>query len=346
MGGAENISINLANSLANDYKVTIISLFNEQGKPFFHIDSKCKHVVISEKTKSITKNIYSLQKEVRAVLKEQNVDVLLSITAGIVTVGALAVRGTKAKHIYCEHSNLENQTYGKKHLLRQYIGAKLSNKIVVLTNRDKNNYINKFKIKNSKIDVIPNYFDAKKYDINYNKESKIIVSLGRLKSVKGFDRAIEIAKEVYKKHPDWQWHIYGEGDERQNLEKKIEQYKLENFFILKGATTQVQETLSTCSFFVMTSYYEGIPLALLEAQSVGLPTVAFNCPTGPEEVIADGINGALVENNNMPQMIDTINKFIEDENLRTTYSSNSMINFNKFSKKTILQQWKNLIDEI
>ena len=345
MGGAEKVSINLANSLGETYNVTIISLFQEKGEPFFEISENCKHTVISRKLQSITKNIFSLKNNVKKILKENNIDILFSVTPGIVSVGVLATLGTKVSHVFCEHSNLENQTYGKKHLLRQYIGAKFSNEIVVLTQRDKKNYINKFKIKEEKIKVIANSFNATELNEDYNINSKIIVSLGRLKTVKGYDRLIQVAKKVFEKNKDWQWYIYGDGDEENNIRRDIKVNNLEDFVKLKGVTKNPLEVMKDASFLVMTSYYEGIPLTLLEAQAARLPLVSFDCPTGPGEIIKDNENGYLIDNGNIGQMADKINDLITDEEKRVYFSNNSQKYLCEFSEESILKKWVEIIEK-
>ncbi|MBF0780261.1 MULTISPECIES: glycosyltransferase family 4 protein [unclassified Granulicatella] len=347
MGGAENVSIQLANRLSSEYEVSVVSLFQEKKQPFFPIDSKIKHIVIEEQTMSITKHIFKLSKKVRHFLKQEGIDVVFAVTAGVVGVALLSCLGIHTKLVFCEHSNLENQTYGKKHFARQYIGAKFSDKVVVLTNRDKKNYMKRFKVAEDKIDVIYNSFaNDERANNMYSGNSTKLVSVGRLTKVKGYDRLIEICKEVFRKHPDWSLDIYGDGDEKQNLLDLIRHNKLEHHIFLRGVTKDVQNTLKDYSFIVMTSYYEGIPLALLEAQSVGLPVVAFNCPTGPEEIVLHEENGYLIENGNNEQAVEKINFLIEHSVIRERFSQQSKKKLYEFSQEKIDEQWKKLINDL
>ena len=96
----------------------------------------------------------------------------------------------------------------------------------------------------------------------------------------------------------------------------------------------------------MTSYYEGLPLVLLEAQQYKLPIVSFNCPTGPSEIIRDGVNGFLVDNYDVDGMVEKISELIENEALRKSFSNNTLLDIEKFSKEKIIQQWLDLIEKL
>jgi len=114
----------------------------------------------------------------------------------------------------------------------------------------------------------------------------------------------------------------------------------------KGNVKGTENIYPRHGMYVMTSRYEGLPLVLLEAKQYGLPIVSFNCPTGPSELILDGKNGYLVENYNVEQMSQLINKLIENKELRINFSKNSMLDTDKFSKEKIIQQWVELIEEM
>lgn len=346
IGGAENISIDLANTLSKSYNTHIISVFNDSKQAAFSIDSSCKQHFLSPKVISITKNIYTLSKKCREIVKKEKIDLLVSVTPGIISIGVGATAFTETKHIFWEHSNLENQTYGKKHLLRQFIGAKFSDRIVTLTKRDMQNYINKFNVSENRITYIYNYFKTSIGDKGYNLESKKIVTVGRLKSVKGYDRLVEVAKLVFENKKNWEWHIFGDGDQEELIQRKIEEYGLQDNLILKGTSNEIDKVLPNYSMFVMTSYYEGLPLVLLEAKTARLPIIAFDCPTGPSEIIVNDTDGYIVENGNMREMAKRIIELIDSEEKRKSFSSNTLNNLYLFDKNRIIETWKNEIDSI
>ena len=139
-GGAEHVAINLGETFASYHNVYMISLFEAEPQKV-NRNLGYKNITLSDSVGSIPLNFLKYTSKLKKQLKENNIDILLTITAGVITLANAAAIGTKTKVIYAEHSNLENKTYGKKHEFRQFIGAKFSDYTVTLTERDKNNFI-------------------------------------------------------------------------------------------------------------------------------------------------------------------------------------------------------------
>lgn len=344
-GGAEKVALKMAQEMVAKYEVHFVSCFAEKREPILTLRKEINQYVISQKTVSIPFHLGKLSTSLRKYLKQNQIDVLLSITAGVNTIAFLATKGTKTKMLYAEHSNLMNQTYGKKHLLRQWIGSKGADLVVTLTEADKNAFIERFHIKNKCISIY-NWFDGEIVSEEYDCDSKKIMSVGRLVSVKGYDRMIKVARKVFEKHPDWSWDVYGEGHMREKLEELIRENHLEEQVFLRGNQPNVIELYKKYSFFVMTSYYEGLPLVLLEAKSGLLPIVSFDCPTGPSEIVTDQYDGYLIENGNINEMTTKILELIEDVEIRKRFSMNSVKNIILFKKEIILEKWFKTIDSL
>lgn len=346
IGGAEKVAINLAYELSKIYSIHLISVFNKNNASIENKRIK-KYVICNEITKSITKNLIGISQKLKKYLKENGIEVLIGITAGVNGIAILATANTNIKTIYCEHSNLENKSYGKKHELRQYFGAKKMNAIVTLTERDRNNFIKFYRISDSKVFSIPNWHTkTNNEECIYNINSKKIITVGRLEKVKGYDLLVKIAKAVRKKHKDWEWHIFGDGTLKHELEKSIEEEQLTDFLYLKGNVTDIIDRYNNYAMFVMTSYYEGLPLVLLEAQERLLPIIAFDCPTGPSEIIENNVNGFIVPCYDVNCMAEKICELIEHKEKRITFSKNSMKNLENFEKEKVLKKWINLIENI
>lgn len=343
-GGAERVAINLAENLSDYYTIHLISLFGKKNTCYNHENLKYKNKIINQDTVRIPFHLLSLSKKLKKYLLDNKIDVLLVITAGIITVALNATRGVDVKVVYCEHSNLENKTYGKKHEIRQYFGAKFSNKVVVLTNRDKENFIKKFNLSNDKVLAIPNWIDTSDIVDKYSIKSKKIISVGRLEKVKGYDLLVKVAEKVFEKHPDWQWDIYGDGSYKDKIEKWINDKNLYNFITLKGNSKELKNLYNSYSFCVMTSYYEGFPMTLLEAQSHKLPIVSFNCPTGPSEIVENNVNGFIIENYNIDEMANKINLLINNKTVRSSFSKNAQLSLSRYSKEEVLSKWIELIN--
>ena len=341
VGGAERVAINLANEFVKTNKVVVISVSCSQIIPK-ELNHNIVSRTISDHIGSISTHFLQYAYRLRKIMKEEDLDVLLAITAGVVSLAIFAKKGTKTKIVYCEHSNLENKTYGRKHELRQFIGARQADVVVPLTERDKNNFIIKFHVPENKLVVIPNWYTPIKKECKYNKESRKIISVGRLEKVKGYDYVIDCAKKVLECHPTWEWDIYGDGSMREELQKRINNEGIDRLH-LKGNVKNLQDYFEEYAFLVMTSLYEGLPLSLLEAQSAMLPIISFDCPTGPSEIISNGENGILVPKGDSCELQKAIEMLIDSEDRREKMSSHAQDNINHYSKDRILRIWEDII---
>ena len=281
------------------------------------------------------------------IILKNNIDIILNIGVGGIAISFVSKLFNK-KIISCEHSNLKNLNDNSSKRKCQFLITKFSNKIITLTEKDKINYIRKFNLSENRVDYIYNFIDDMLLNLKggYNINSKKIITVGRFDKVKGYDRLVKIAQKVLEENKDWKWHIYGDGEEFENINSLIKENQLEERLILKGKVDNIYELYKEYSFYVMTSYYEGLPMVLLEAKANNLPLVSFDIETGPSEIIRNGIDGYLIENNNLKQMIEKIDYLIKNENIRKKFSDKSKENLNKFEKDKIVNQWIDLIENI
>ena len=121
-----------------------------------------------------------------------------------------------------------------------------------------------------------------------DSHGKRIIAIGRLHQQKGFDMLIAAMRKVAGVHPDWHCEIYGEGEEREALQTLISKLRLEKSVQLKGYCNSIQNELLQSDLFVLSSRYEGFPMAILEALSSGVPVVSFDCPEGPATLLENG----------------------------------------------------------
>lgn len=253
----------------------------------------------------------------------------------------------RSKLIAWEHLNF---LAGPKYRL-EWFGKRLACKkfsgILSITKRDHDHY-RQYKKRgySSKLFQIYNLSDFISQEYPYSEESHKIVSCGYLAPIKGFDMLIKVASRVFLEHTDWTWDIYGEGDERADLEHMIREYKMENHVFLKGYQTDMYELYKKYSFFVLTSRAEGMGMVLLEAQKAGLPIVSFDIDCGPSDLIENDINGYLIKPFDLEEMEEKINKLIDSKSLRKRFSDASKKNHNEFEKDHIVKKWKEMLDHI
>jgi len=212
--------------------------------------------------------------------------------------------------------------------------------IVLLTEKDKKLWGNLPKFK-----VIPNplSFATEK---SAKLENKIIVSMGRLVYPKGFQYLIRTFALLKEKYPDWKVNIYGDGHDRELLQKEINALSLQQNIILKEPVQEVESIMLESSILVLPSLYDGFGLVLTEAMICGVPCVAFDSECGPSEIIKDKIDGFLVETGNIQQLAEKMESLMRDKQLRIEMGSKAKDNVERFSIPVIMNLWKNYFKQI
>ena len=225
---------------------------------------------------------------------------------------------------------------------RQLVQAvKPLERLVVLTDADKAAWE---KAGCTNVTVIPNpcSLDGQKVSIKSAK-SKTILAVGRLHEQKGFDLLLQAWKPIEKTYSDWSLRIVGEGPKRAELEAQIESQDLKRV-VLAGATNNVLDEYEAASIFVLSSRYEGLPLALIEAMWSGLPCIAFDCPQGPAELLAEN-RGWLVPDGDIAELTAQIAYALShpEEALKRAQKAQSFAQ-TTYSEAAIMPQWVQLIE--
>ena len=339
-GGTERMTALLANALSVSHQVLVISLRFSGNGIFFDLDPAVRHQTLSpaQGKSGMLKQIL----EIRHIIQTEQIDRVINVDTGMGIYGILAAKGTSAKVITWEHANFFNNWNSRIFPLLRRFAARHSDAMVVLTQRDKKNFEQNIS-RHVPIHVIHN--PVQLHEVQYDPESKIILSAGLLVQVKRFDRAIEVAKAVLPSRPEWTWVICGEGPERENLEQLIAQAGLQGHVLLPGSVRAMDEQYRRAAVYVMTSEMEGLPMVLLEAKSWGLPIVSFDIMTGPSDIVTDGVNGSLIPPWDILHMTQSLSALMDDRTLRFQYSHNTQSDMDRFDFTRITEQWNHLLEE-
>ena len=338
-GGTERMTAWLANQLCTSHQVSVLSLHLSGTDVFFPLDAAVTHQVLpafSGKT-GILKQI----RWIHNYIKENHIDRVINVDMGMGFYGILAAKGTSVKTITWEHGNFFNNWGSRLFPYMRRFAARHSDAVVVLTQRDKENYEASIALCRP-VHVIHN--PVQKHASEYNCESKVILSVGHLSHIKRFDRAIEIAQRILPSHPDWTWVICGEGPEREHLEQLISAAGLEDRVLLPGVIKDMDEQYRRAAIYVMTSETEGLPMVLLEAKSWGVPIVSFDIMTGPSDIVTSGVNGELISPFDLDAMTDKLSLLMDNPALRNDYSNKSQFDIDNFSFERIVRVWNDLLE--
>lgn len=342
-GGIPRVVSYLANSLCEKDDIYILSIEGKENSSeiLYKMDDRIHIEFAFERICSYRSEFIKIRNRIVEYLCRNKFDVVIISGMDYVPFFIwMKKKYPKTQFIAWEHSNY---TIGKKFGLK-WFGRKIAIKefddIVVLTKRDRELYEANENTK-GKISQIynPDFVEVK--DKSYNSGSKKIISCGALTYQKGFDYAIEVAKEVFRIHPDWIWDIWGEGEDREKLEKSIKNANLENNVFLRGFDKNVIDKYQDYAFFVLSSRYEGFCMVMIEAMKCGLPVIAFDCNAGPSETI--GNNGFLVPCFDTSKMAEMILKMIDIGDKRKEFSKESKEIVKGFNGDLFIKKWNDLI---
>lgn len=353
-GGIEKVMAQKINYLVNNgYEVHLITT-EQKGKPFcYHMNDELHHHDLevnydrkqSYFTFSNLKKIPTHFLRLKRKLKEINPDIIIvcnyTFDFYFVPILEKKVKTIREYHASRYYTSREKKSTLKK-IKETFINffEKKYTSIVVL-NKDEEKYYNTNNIK-----VIPNSIEVTEENkVDFAKREKIILAAGRIAPVKQFDHLIRAWEKVYNKYPDWNVHIYGEGDLglKRKLENIIVEKKIKNIHF-KGVTNQLNEKMNIASLYALTSSTECFPMVLLESLSHGLPILSYKSPHGPENIITDNEDGILVELNNINEFALRLERLINNKEKRKEYSKKGYENIKRFEEVTIMKKWEQLFN--
>lgn len=340
-GGTERISQVLANALVKhkEYNITILNYNNEKEISYYPLDENVNFEIL--KSQGLKNKIL----ELRRFVKQKKIDVIIDVDVMLGIYSLPATFLTKAKIISWEMFNIRNDIGSKHTKMIRKICLRKSAYYINQTKGDMEAFINEMPVK-CPITYIYNPCEIDYSYTDYNIDSKTIVTAGHFFYTKGYDLAVEVAKYVFSKHPDWTWKFYGDGNNLDQVKAKVQEYHLENNVLFCGRTSNILDAYKKASMYVMTSRTEGFGLVLTEAKSCNLPTIAYDIDFGPREIIDDGVSGYLIEPFDAKEMSNKICELIENEEKRIDFSNKAKDNCNKFSLEAFVNNWIEVLQTV
>lgn len=370
-GGMERVTVNKINYWARaGHEVYVITREQRGRKPFYPIDSRVKQIDLDidyQDLFSISNPIVRRrQLSKRADLHRQKLDdVLNEISVDIfvcavfwheeMIIAQLTDRSKKVLESHTQKYALlpqESQAKGIMGRIQNWLIRRRNKQVysrlpsvfdrfVVLTNEDRELWREL-----DKIEVIPNASSFAPPTIPASLKTKRVIAVGRLAYPKNFSDLIKIWERVSPRFPDWRLDIYGDGEERQMLEREIVKSGVSDTLTIFPATSRIQEEYLSSSILTMTSRYEGFGMVLIEAQTCGIPIVSYACPCGPRDVITDGENGFLVPPGDRDLFVERLCQLMSDQELRQKMGRAAYTNVERFAEEHVMEQWRELFDRL
>lgn len=347
-GGAERVVVNLSNFFSQENTVTILT-FGE-GKCEYQLNGEVEVISLADSAASKNKpekicRIFRLVEYLRKNQDKHDIYIaFLPATSYLLLLFRAYIHCPVIVSVRTAPEILQKSFF---HRVCTHIFFPRADGIVFQTEYAKK-YFSKIRQKSSI--VIPNAIDSSFMEEAFQgTRKKKIVSVGRLEKMKNFSLLIHSFRKICKQKEDFDYDlvIYGEGSERHNLEKLIEAYGLQRRVFLPGKRNNVKDEIKDASLFVMSSQYEGMPNALIEAMALGLPVICTRFAGGAaEELIRHGYNGILVHSDNCEELAEAIMALVENPLLCQELGKNARAIVELVSPKRTVSLWEEFIRQV
>lgn len=340
-GGAERVISILANHFARSgWSVDIVMLLNRNVQ--YELYKTINLIDLTGKHTSYVKNTFDWVVGIRKYLKRTNPTCVISFVARINALVLSSSIGLNIPVIVSERNDPRND--GRSKLMQYYCdhAYRRANAVVFQTKYECECFSASVQ---KQAYIIKNPVSVQCYrTIDGPKTNRIkIVNVGRLAEQKNQKMLIDAIAVLVRDYPDMKCEIYGEGPLRRQLENQIINLNLQNIVFLKGNVNDLHEKISDASIFVMTSNYEGLSNACIEAMMIGLPCITTQY-AGSEELISDRVNGLTVQCNNLQELVEAIRAVLRNPNLAKKLGKAAKESVTSYQTTVVLKEWDKLIN--
>lgn len=274
-GGAQRVIVTLANSLSKRGFSCVVAT-SYKGENEYSLDENIKRIVLVEKKQNFIKKNLSEILFFRKLVKEEKPDTVLSFMGEPNTRMLLATFLLKCRKVVSVRNDPCKEYNGFLYSLFVKVLFNLASHVVFQTENAKNWFPKSIRRKSS---VVMNPVDDVFFETEYNGIRKDIVTVGRLVPQKNHELLIRAFARVAANIED-NLVIYGDGELRNHLIDLVKSLGLANRVLFPGLISNVAETIKSAKLFVLSSNYEGMPNALMEAMALGIPCISTDCPCG------------------------------------------------------------------
>ena len=356
-GGAERIIIQILKNLNRQRFKPYLVLFEKKGSYLSQLPEDVKLYNLKKRRRS---DFFKLVVKLAHIIGSENPDVVVSFLSYTNIVSILAKKLSFRNPRVIIHQDtftsesLKNSGFRrtKKILIKKCYPS--VEHIISVSNGVKEDLVNNFHLPEKLIEVIYNAVDreeVKKLSLEavnhswFNSEVPCIIAVGRLTKLKGFSILLQAFSLVRKQSP-CKLIILGDGEQGASLEKMSQNLEIENDVAFLGFQNNPYKYLAHSDIFVLSSLWEGFGIVIIEAMACGVPVISTRCPYGPEEIIADGLNGLLVPVGDVEGMAQAILQLLSDEPLRKQLAEEGRRRAEDFKAERMVSQYEKLFEQV
>lgn len=356
-GGAERVTANLANYWADKGGGVSIITLADVKKDFYRLDERVERIALNLTADSgnpLTAIVANLRRIValRRELKRVQPDIAVGMMTTANVLLAFAARGLPIVTIGSERIHPPMLPLGRAWEWLRRLGYGYLQALVVLT-QESCDWVRQH-TRARTVAVIPNAVNwplAMHAPVMPPEEylvsgRRVLISVGRLDTQKGFDLLIDAFTGIASPAPDWDLVILGEGAQQEALMLQIKDQGLKQRIRLPGRVGNIADWYNAADLYVMSSRFEGFPNTLVEAMAHGLPAVSFDCDTGPRDIIRHEVDGLLVENGNVEALTLALHRLMTDRSIRQQFAVRAVEVRGRFSMEKVTGMWEELFEEV
>ena len=366
MGGEERVLLNVLKNLVElNYDVDLLITWNHGENNLFEneIPEKVNYKFLFDNyngKNKLIKEIYRIRakatylKKVEKIIKEKKYDVVIDYSSNLLKYNNLDIKVPVFAWIHFSLTFGEKLSADKiEKYKKQY---KKYDKILAICDTMRDEFVEILGMEKNKVELVYNPIDLeairkkaetinKKYE-NYLKQDYFL-QVSRLTEQKQPEHLVDIYYKLRQQGIKEKLYFIGNGEKIELIKQKIREYNLENDVVLLGQIENPYPFFKNAKLFVHTAKYEGLPTVLLESLTLGTPVVAYDCPTGPKDILGQNSEyGELIPLNDKDTFVEKIHELMNKNEKYENYRKLSLVRANDFSMESNKAKLKELIENI
>lgn len=353
-GGAERVAADLsAYWVQRGYALTVVTQ-TDAASDTYALSPAVQRYALATAAPSVNRlhgGLLNLRRlwVLRRLIARQRPTIVLGMMTTASILAIIATRGMPCRVIATEHTHPPSQKLsGLWRRLRRWAYPKADH-IVALTSGTAA-WLTRH-VPGSRVNVIPNAVNWPLASVEpivappEKNQRYRLLAVGRLHPVKGFDILIRAFAAIADFFPEWDLVILGEGDSREALQSQIEAVGCSGRISLPGRVGNIGQWYAQSDLYVLSSRTEGLSNTLLEAMASGLAPVAFDCETGPREIVRNGLDGVLVRPAEDDEALAAhLSDMMAHPEQRRAYARRAIDVRDRFSTMRVMALWRQVFE--
>ena len=366
MGGEERVLLSVLKNLVElNYDVDLLITWNHGENNLFEneIPEKVNYKFLFDNyngKNKLIKEIYRIRakatylKKVEKIIKEKKYDVVIDYSSNLLKYNNFDIKMPVFAWIHFSLTFGEKLSADKiEKYKKQY---KKYDKILAICDTMRDEFVEILGMEKNKVELVYNPIDLeairkkaenidKKYE-NYLKQDYFL-QVSRLTEQKQPEHLVDIYYKLKQQGIKEKLYFIGNGEKIELIKQKIREYHLENDVVLLGQIENPYPFFKNAKLFVHTAKYEGLPTVLLESLTLGTPVVAYDCPTGPKDILGQNSEyGKLIPLNDKDTFVKEVYELMKNDEKYENYRKISLVRADDFSLQNNKAKLKALIENI